>query len=168
MGVTENLTEKIGRKVLASILGSFLLLSAHTPVPMLLPGGEAEANNSRVIGEISGSGLVFKDTLTIESLEDPKIKGVTLYISNFQRPLAERITKDFFSNPSTASVGCAKTGPVTVAGDIDMSKGGEEVFKEARSLLFKSLRVERIYDKEKNTAVYVSFNNRINKGDDAN
>jgi len=161
-------TENIGRKVLATILGSFLLLSSHTSVPLLLPGGEAVANDSRIIGEIAGSGLVFKDTLTIESFEDPKVKGVTLYISNFQRPLTERLSKDFFSDPAFASVGCAKTGPVSVADNVSMSKKGEEVFEESRSLLFKTLRVQRIYDKEKNTAVYVSFNTRLDKSSDSN
>lgn len=55
-----NLTENIGKKVMASILGSFLLLSSHTSVPILLPGGQAVANDSRIVGEIAGSGLVFK------------------------------------------------------------------------------------------------------------
>merc|ERR1719491_1676422 len=162
-----NLTENIGKKVLASILGSFLLLSSHTSVPILLPGGQAVAD-SRIIGEIAGSGLVFKDILTIESFDDPKVKGVTLYISNFQRPLTERLSKDFFSDPSFASVGCAKTGTVSVADNINMSKKGEEVFEESRLLLFKTLRVQRIYDKEKNTAVYVSFNTRLDKSSDSN
>jgi len=163
-----NLTENIGKKVMASILGSFLLLSSHTSVPILLPGGQAVANDSRIVGEIAGSGLVFKDTLTIESFEDPKVKGVTLYVSNFQRPLTERLQKDFFSDPAFASVGCAKTGPVSVADNVNMSKKGEEVFEESKSLLFKTLRVQRIYDKEKNTAVYVSFNTRLDKGSDTN
>lgn len=44
----------------------------------------------------------------------------------------------------------------------------QEVFKESKSLLFKSLRVQRIYDKERNTIVYVSFNTRLDKGDDTN
>jgi len=44
----------------------------------------------------------------------------------------------------------------------------EEVFEESKSLFFKTLRVQRIYDQEKNTMVYVSFNTRINKGDDDN
>jgi len=93
---------------------------------------------------------------------------VTLYISNFQRPLTERLSKDFFSDPAFASVGCAKTGPVSVADNVSMSKKGEEVFEESRSLLFKTLRVQRIYDKEKNTAVYVSFNTRLDKSSDSN
>jgi catabolite regulation protein CreA len=36
----------------------------------------AIAAESRVVGQIAGSGLVFKDTLTIESFEDPKVSGV--------------------------------------------------------------------------------------------
>lgn len=53
-----------------------------------IQASEASAGEgSRVIGKISGSGLVFKDTLTVESFDDPKVKGVTLYVSNFERPL---------------------------------------------------------------------------------
>lgn len=42
-----------------------------------------------------------------------QVKGVTLYVSDFRRPLTERITKDFFSDPSQTSVACVRTGPVT-------------------------------------------------------
>ena len=76
------------------------------------------ADGARIVGEFQGSGLVFKDTLKVESFDDPKIKGVTLYVSNFERPLTERLSKDFFSDPSDASVGCARTGPVVVADNI--------------------------------------------------
>ncbi|CAB9515771.1 Protein CreA [Seminavis robusta] len=147
------------------IAGSTML--GGGPLPTVTPP-VASAAESRIIGELKGSGLVFKDTLEIESFEDPKVKGVTLYVSNFQRPLTERLQKDFFSDPSSAAVGCAKTGPVQVADNIVVGKEGEEVFKESKSLLFKSLRVQRIYDKEKNTVVYVSFNTRLDKNDDSN
>ena len=113
-------------------------------------------------------GECQKDTLTVESFDDPKVKGVTLYISNFQRPLNERLAKDFFNDPSYASVSCAKTGPISIADNIALGKQGEEVFEENRSLLFKALRVQRIYDKEKNTVVYVSFNTRLDKSEDSN
>ena len=46
-------------------------------------------------------------------LQDPKVKGVQLYISDFQRPITERLQKDFFSDPTLASVSCAKIGKVT-------------------------------------------------------
>lgn len=96
------------------------------------------------------------------------MKGVTLYVSNFERPLTERLANGF-SDPSYASVSCAKTSPtIQIADNIATGKAGEEVFEESRSLLFKTLRVERIYDKEKNTMVYVSFNTRLDKGSDNN
>lgn len=175
----------------------------------------ANAESSRQVGNISASGLVFKDTLVIESFDDPKVQGisilcnihhmknskishansphifffywywctcckkiakpsvyiivgVTLYISNFQRPLTERVQKDFFSDPSSAGVTCVKTGPIKVADNIAIGPEGEEVFKENRSLLFKSLRVQRVYDQERNTAIYTSFSSRLNKNDDTN
>lgn len=155
------------KRGLASFLLSLLVLSNVSTA--ILPAGGVASAESRMVGEIKGSGLVFKDTLNVESFDDPKVKGVTLYITNFQRPITEKIQKgDLFSDPSFASVGCAKTGPVSIADNIAIGKGGEEVFEESRSLLFKTLRVQRIYDKEKNTVVYVSFNTRIDKSTDAN
>eukprot|EP00544_Gedaniella_sp_CCMP2646_P005492 CAMPEP_0202480462 /NCGR_PEP_ID=MMETSP1361-20130828/443_1 /ASSEMBLY_ACC=CAM_ASM_000849 /TAXON_ID=210615 /ORGANISM="Staurosira complex sp., Strain CCMP2646" /LENGTH=221 /DNA_ID=CAMNT_0049107899 /DNA_START=16 /DNA_END=681 /DNA_ORIENTATION=- len=147
-------------KTVAGIMTAGLLIFS-SPLPSL-------ADGSRVVGELRGSGLVFKDTLEIESFEDPKVKGITLYISNFQRPLTERLSKDFFSDPSDASVTCVKTGTIQIADNIATVKNGEEVFEESRSLLFKSLRVQRIYDREKNTIVYVSFNTRLDKNADTN
>ena len=44
----------------------------------------------------------------------------------------------------------------------------QPVFEEKRSLLFKEIRVQRIYDVEKNTLVYVSFNTRLDKNSDSN
>ena len=131
------------------LLAASLLVSNPLPVA---------AESSRVVGQLQGSGLLFKDTLQIESFEDPKVKGVTLYISNFQRPLTERLTSNFMSDPSDASVSCARTGPVVVADNIGRGKGGEEVFEESRSLLFKTLRVQRVFDEEKKAVVYVSYN----------
>jgi catabolite regulation protein CreA len=98
----------------------------------------------REIGEIQASGLIFKDTIKVTAFQDPKVEGVQLYVSDFQRPITERIQKDFFSDPSQASIGCAKTSNIVRASkDIYRGKDGEEVFEQARSLLFKTLRVRR-------------------------
>ena len=158
------ITKDLSKMATATVLSTFLLANTFSPI---LPGGEANAD-SRLVGEIAGSGIVFKDTLNIESFDDPKVKGVTLYISNFQRPLNERLSKDFFNDPSFASVACAMTGPISIADNIGTGKQGEEVFEENRSLLFKQLRVQRIYDKEKNTVIYASFNTRLDKNSDTN
>ena len=59
-------------------------------------------------------------------------------------------------------------GPIEIADNIDKSEKGEPVFKESRSLLFKELRVQRIYDEEKKAVVYISFNTRLDKNSDSN
>uniref|UniRef100_A0A6T6VPC6 CreA protein n=1 Tax=Hemiselmis tepida TaxID=464990 RepID=A0A6T6VPC6_9CRYP len=122
----------------------------------------------RDVGEIPASGLVFKDTIKVTSFEDPKVKGVALYISDFQRPITERLQKNFFSDPTQASVACAKIGKIEMAPDVYKGKEGEEVFEQAKSLLFKTVRIRRIYDEQAQTLIYVSYSTRFNKNDDDN
>jgi hypothetical protein len=52
-------TKNISRKATATALSTLLLSNTLLPI---LPGGEAAAE-SRLVGEIAGSGIVFKDTL---------------------------------------------------------------------------------------------------------
>ena len=115
-----------------------------------------------IIGQIPASGIIFKDIVKVERIEDPKVKGVDLYVSSFQRPITDRLSGDFFSDPAQAAVTCVKTGPMELAADVDTSQEGEEVFSQARSLLFKSVNVRRLYDEEQGTIVYVSYSNRLN------
>jgi catabolite regulation protein CreA len=150
------------RSLGAMLLSVFLMWNTAGAIP------PANANESKVVGQLKGSGLVFKDTLSIERFDDPKVKGVTLYISNFDRPITEKLGGNFFNDPSSSSVACAKTGPVAIADNIAKGTGGEEVFKESRSIMFKDLRVQRIYDEEKKAVIYVSFNTRLDKSDDSN
>ena len=75
------------RRALASCISAGL--AAATSGLALAPtvGAARAAEGSRTLGKISGSGLVFKDTLVVEAFDDPKVKGVTLYVSNFERPM---------------------------------------------------------------------------------
>jgi CreA protein len=96
------------------------------------------------------------------------VSGVSLYISDFSRPITERLSKDFFSDPSTASMTCAADGPVALLPGIDESKAGEEVFDEKRSIFFKSIKVRRIVDKEAGNVVYVAYSSKFNAQSDDN
>ena len=49
-----------------------------------------------------------------------------------------------------------------------MSKDGEEVLSESRSLVFKSLKVRRLVDPEGESVVYAVFSQRLDKKEDAN
>ncbi|KAJ8605337.1 hypothetical protein CTAYLR_002391 [Chrysophaeum taylorii] len=149
-------------------LAKAIAKSAATAALAALAVAPAIAADKRSIGAISGSGFVFKDRLIVDAFEDPKIEGVTIYLSDFERPVTERLSKNFFSDPSQAGLSCVRRSKPLVVGDLSKSSEGEEIVSEARSLLFKSLRVRRIYDQEANTAVYVAYSTRLNKDDDAN
>ena len=97
----------------------------------------------KIIGEIPASGLVFKDIVKVSRFSDPKVKGVELYVSDFQLPITERLVSgDIFSDPLSSSVTCVQTGPIVVDPSIKETATlqGEEVVSQARSLLFKSVR----------------------------
>ena len=104
----------------------------------------------------------------VDAFADPKVEGVTLYVSDFERPVVERVQKDFFSDPSQSGLTCSRRAAPLKVGNVDTSAEGEDVVSEAKSLLFKTLRVKRIVDKEANALVYVSYSTRINKDDDSN
>ena len=99
---------------------------------------------SEEVGEI-GVDWVGND-IKIEAIADPEVEGVTCHIAYFDRGLIDRLSKgNWFEDPSNASIACRQTGPITI-GDIDRSESGEDVFRTSRSLVFKSLRVKRIWD----------------------
>lgn len=102
--------------------------------------------------------------IKVEALADPKVAGVTCHLTHFDRGFWDRMAKgNWFENPSNASIACRQTGPIAI-GDIDLDKGGEEVFTQRMSLVFKTLAVRRIYDAENQTLVYVVYSRRPIEG----
>ena len=102
--------------------------------------------------------------IIVEALADPKVQGVTCHLAYFERSLIDRLSQgNWFEDPSNASIACVRTGPVTL-GDIDRGADGEEVFRESRSLVFKTLRVRRIYDAANNVLVYLAHASELTEG----
>lgn len=62
---------------------------------------------------------------------------------------------------SDVSIACRQIGPISFVGEL---KGGDGVFDEHRSLLFKKLQVVRFFDRERNVLVYVSYSDRVIEG----
>mmetsp|Transcript_6016 Transcript_6016/g.17229 ORF Transcript_6016/g.17229 Transcript_6016/m.17229 type:complete len:237 (+) Transcript_6016:143-853(+) len=151
----------------ASQVGKGALVAAGAAGLMLSAVPSAMA--SEKVAEFAASGIVFKDKVDVVSLPDEKVEGVTIYISDFQRSVTDRLSKDFFSQPSNASVTCALTGKLAFnEADIGGSEG-QEVFSERKGLnLFqnKTLRVRRIYDAEKKTLLYVAYTTHLAEGHD--
>ncbi|MBN9245107.1 MAG: CreA family protein [Mesorhizobium sp.] len=102
--------------------------------------------------------------IIVEAIKDPKVEGVTCHVSYFDRGVIDRLRKgNWFEDPSDSAISCQQTGPITI-GDIDLSKGGEEVFKQGISLIWKKQVVNRIYDKANDTLIYLSHSRQVQDG----
>ncbi|XP_024519941.1 uncharacterized protein LOC9630983 isoform X1 [Selaginella moellendorffii] len=125
-------------------------------------GGAAAATK---IGQFKASGLLFNDIVEVTALPDPKIEGITIHISNVKRSLTERLSRDFFADPSQASVSASQTGPLRLVSPIalGLKVKGEEVFSAKRNLFFKTMHVRRIYDEANNALVYVAYSTRVSQ-----
>ena len=125
-------------------------------VALALPAAAEEVG--RVGVDWTGNDVV------IEAIDDPKVQGVTCHIAYFSRSVLDRLKQgNWFEDPSNAAISCRQTGPI-VLGDIARGPKGERVFSEGRSLVFKSLRVTRIYDATHQTLIYLSHANELVEG----
>ena len=114
------------------------------------------------VGEI-GVDWTGNDIL-IDAVPDPKVQGVTCHVTYFDRGVIDRLRKgNWFEDPSNSSIACRQTGPIVI-GDIDLDQGGEEVFKAGLSLIWKSLVVNRIYDRKNDTLVYLIHSREVVDG----
>lgn len=134
-----------------------LLLSATIALSALALPARAD-----VVGEV-GVDWVGNDII-VEAVTDPKIKGITCHVTYFDRSIIDRLSKgNWFEDPSNNSIACRQTGPIEI-GDIDLSKEGEEVFREGMSLIWKQLVVNRIYDRENDTLIYLIHSRQVVDG----
>lgn len=102
--------------------------------------------------------------IIVEALQDPKVEGVTCHLSYFERGLIDRLQKgNWFEDPSNSSISCRQTGPIKI-GNIERNDEGENVFRERRSIIFKTLQVKRIFDEENNTLIYISHARDVQNG----
>ncbi|UJW74119.1 CreA family protein [Rhizobium sp. SL42] len=120
------------------------------------------AASAEVVGEV-GVDWVGNDII-VEAVSDPGVKGVTCHVTYFDRSIIDRLSKgNWFEDPSNNSIACRQTGPIEI-GDIELSKEGEEVFREGLSIIWKSLVVNRIYDKQNDTLIYLIHSRQVVDG----
>jgi len=110
------------------------------------------------VGKVSLGLFTTKDVI-IEANQDPVVTGVTCHISHVEANFD-------FSDPSDMSIACRQTGEINAEqlNKIDRSINGEVIFKQSKSILFKSLKVRRIYDSEHKTLIYLSYSTKESSG----
>jgi CreA protein len=120
------------------------------------------SNNSQDVGKINVDWT--GNDIAIEAVADPEVDGIVCHVAYFNRSLIDRLQQgNWFEDPSYSAIDCAATGPITV-GDISRSPGGEEIFQQQRSLIWKSLRVTRVYDAVNNELVYLAHARQVQLG----
>ena len=128
----------------------------------LFLGLAASPAMAQEVGEVGVDWL--GNDIIVEAFKDPQVDGVTCHVSYFDRGLIDRLQKgNWFEDPSDSSIACRQTGPITVR-DIDLGKGGEEVFNQGISLIWKQRVVNRIYDKTNDTLIYLSHSRQVQDG----
>lgn len=133
-----------------SVLAAALALGATVPAV------------AQQVGEVGVDW--FGNDIIVEAIKDPKVEGVTCHVSYFDRGVIDRLQKgNWFENPSDTAISCRQTGPITI-GDIDLGEDGEEVFKQGISLIWKEQVVNRIYDQQNQTLIYLAHSRQVQDG----
>lgn len=103
------------------------------------------------IGTVETSGIIFKDTVTIHAVDDPTIRGVTCYVTTTE------IGGPNLENPTDSSIACRQTG--ILSGTLSPAT---DVFRQSKNILFfKTMHVDRFYDKARNVLVYISYTSKL-------
>lgn len=121
-------------------------------------GGSGQREVAEINNDWTGNEI------KIEAFKDRKVAGITCHMAHFDRGVLDRLKKgDWFENPSNGSINCIKTGPIVI-GDISLRKGGEEVFRQKQSLIFKTLAVRRVYDADNDALIYLVYSRKVVDG----
>jgi len=102
--------------------------------------------------------------IVIESYDDPKIDGITVFISKSQMG-GIKGALGLAENTSNASVSVRQTGPIKVR---EAFENGEDAFTEKRSVLFKRMHVSRFWDAPHKSFVYVVWTDQLINGSPQN
>lgn len=102
--------------------------------------------------------------IIIEAFDDPKVEGVTCYVSRAKTGGISG-SLGLAEDTSDASIACRQTGEIKMRAELD---DGEEVFSQRSSILFKKLQVVRFFDQSRNTLVYLTYSDKLIDGSPKN
>lgn len=98
--------------------------------------------------------------ICVSAFTDPDIPGVACYISQAKTGGISG-SLGLAEDPSNFAISCSQVGPIIIPENLPKQAN---VFKESTSVFFKATRVVRMWDKERNTLVYLAISKRIIEG----
>ena len=129
-----------------------------TSLPALPIALAVRACGRQEVGDVSLGMFTTKD-IKLVSFEDAIVTGVTCHVSHIEADLN-------LADPSDMAIACHQTGPITRAmiDQVAAGKSGATVFTQSKSVLFKSLKIRRIYDAKSQTLIYVAYSTKESSG----
>ena len=140
---------------LVSVFLAFALLAAVAPVAQAEEVG-CTSTTFRVFGA--------NDKICVYAFDDPRVPGVACHISQ-ARTGGISGSLGLAEDPSRFSIACRQVGPITLP---DKLPKEESVFSESTSMFFKNTEVVRLYDRKRNTLVYVAVSRKVIEGSPMN
>ena len=117
------------------------------------------------IGSVNTNFKIFgSDKVVIEAFDDPKVSGVTCYVSKAKTGGISGAV-GMAQDTSDAAIACRQIGKITIREPLEKK---ETVFNERRSLVFKSLQVVRFVDTKRNALVYLTYSDKLISGSPKN
>jgi len=105
------------------------------------------------------------DRIAIEAYDDPKVSGVTCYVSR-ARTGGIKGTIGMAEDKSEASIACRQVS-ATLSFKVSLPLQ-EDVFSERMSILFKRLHIVRLVDVKRNALVYLTYSDKLIDGSPMN
>lgn len=123
--------------------------------------------HAQKIGEVSTAFRVLgkNDRIVIEAYDDPKVIGITCYVSR-ARTGGVTGTVGLAEDKAEASIACRQVSDtLKFNGKLPVQ---EDVFSERQSILFKRLHIVRTVDAARNTLVYLTYSDKLIDGSPKN
>ena len=151
-------------KKILFIVASIVLLTSCGNTPKL--NSEWVATSPYTIGSVDTAFKLIGPDHKVEvgAVPDPKVQGITCFYSRAKTGgIAGGV--GLAEDTSDASVACRQTWSIVFTDSIAHS---EEIWNESTSILFKKLRIVRMYDKYSNSLIYLVYSDKLIDGSPKN
>lgn len=122
---------------------------------------------AELVGEVDTAfrWLGKDDRVVIEAYDDPKVRGITCYVSR-ARTGGVKGTVGLAEDRAEASIACRQV--TETLHFTEKLPRQEDVFTERMSILFKRLHIVRMVDSKRNTLIYLTYSDKLIDGNPQN
>jgi len=123
---------------------------------------------AQVVGEVTSAVNLLSPnhTIQIEAFQDPDIPGVVCHVSRAKTG-GWMGAIGLADNPNEASIACRQVGPIDLEA-VSVLPQNDQIFSERRNVLFKTIRVARLFDANFNVLVYLVYTRELFDGSPKN